>query len=222
MFGIKENAKTFSTRMFILAAITGLLISLCTPLTYLCLGWKAKQADTAALAQQIAHEILEIIIINPPNSSQGELLQMKKLLATYQQKQDIKHVKIITSCSNLESQSAIFMPALFDISHRTDIAFHGKNYGYVEVTTTAANVIMSTLLLTGIFFGLGLLTNTLLYRLPVDIVSENEKNLKNMADELKKSTAELTYVKSLLEQTTLVDSKTTHYDSVYSNEPPDK
>ncbi|HWR43008.1 GGDEF domain-containing protein [Sporomusa sp.] len=203
----KEIVRPLATRMFVLALITGLLISFCTPLTYLGWAWKTKQAETAALAQQIAREAQEIILSNPDDHQQ-KLPLLNSLVSVYQQKPDIQHLKITTNWSNSESSATTPSPSLFDVTQRVDITFHGTTYGYVEITVTAANVIMSTILLVGIFFGLGLLTNTLLYRLPVGIISENKKDLDIMAIKLKKKADELAHVQNMLDQASLIDCKT--------------
>lgn len=197
----EENSKLFATRMFFLALIAGLLISLCTPLTYFGWAWKTKQAETVALAQQIAREAQEIVI-NNPDMRQYNLQQMNSLVSSYQQKPEIKHIKIATNWSNSESSAGVPAPALFDIVRRVDITFHGTTLGYVEITVTAASVIMSTVLLAGIFFGLGLLVNTLIYRLPVSIVIENEKTLEIVTHKLKEKTEELAQAHHLLEGNT--------------------
>lgn len=203
----EEHSKVFATRMFFLALIVGLLISLCTPLTYLGWAWKTKEAETAALAQQIAREAQEIVI-NNPDMRQYHLQQLNSLVSLYQQKPDIKHIKIATNWSNSESSAGVPSPALFDIIRRVDITFRGTTHGYVEITVTAASVIMSTVLLAGIFFGLGLLTNTLIYRLPVSIIIENEKALEIVAYKLKEKTEELAHAQSMLEHNALSECKT--------------
>ncbi|MDF2875714.1 MAG: diguanylate cyclase domain protein [Sporomusa sp.] len=203
----KKFGKLLATRMFVLALITGLLISLCTPLTYLGWAWRAKQADTAALAQQIAREAQEIIISNP-DAHQHNLQLLNRLVSHYQQKPDIKHLKIATNWLNSESSATTPSPSIFDVTRRVDLTFQGTPYGYIELTATATSVIMSTMLLVGIFFGLGLLTNTLLYRLPVGIISENEKDLDIMTAKLKNKAAELAHVQNILEQASFIDCKT--------------
>ena len=70
---------------------------------------------------------------------------------------------------------------------------------------------MSTVLLAGIFFGLGLLVNTLIYRLPVSIVIENEKTLEIVTYKLKEKTDELAQAHHLLE------GKTNALDECKSN-----
>jgi diguanylate cyclase (GGDEF)-like protein len=207
--------KSFSARMFALALITGFLISLCTPLTYLCLAWKNKQSETAALAHQIAKEAQEIIICNQ-DSRQTGLSRLNDLAAFYQQKPDIRHVKLITHWSSSGAPAAASPSSLFNITQRVDIVARGIVHGYVEVTVTAASVIMSTVLLFGIFLGLALLTNTLLYRLPVSIVDENSKTLRTMSDRLKKTADELAHVNGMLAQAALLDNKTGLYNASQS------
>lgn len=201
--------------MFALALITGFLISLCTPLTYLCLSWKNKQSETASLAHQIAKEAQEIIIVNQ-DARQTGLTQLNNLAAFYQQKSDIRHIKVITHWSSSDAPAAASPSSLFDITQRVDIVVRGTVHGYAEVTVTAVSVIMSTMLLFGIFLGLALLTNTLLYRLPVSIVDANSKTLRTMSDKLKKATDELAHVKGMLEQTALLDCKTGLYNASQS------
>lgn len=215
MSKVKEPLKTFVTRMFTLALVTFFLISFCTPLTYLCLARKGKQAEAAALAHQIACETQAILISNS-DAQQQNITPLNNLVTLYQQRPDIKQIKIATSHSTIESSSLALPPSFFDIIQRVDITFRGITLGYVEVTLTTATILISTVLLTGIFFGLGLLINTLLYRWPVGIVSENEKDLQIMADKLKAATDELAYIKNLLEQTALIDCKTGLYNASQS------
>ncbi len=203
----KKIGKPLATRMFVLAVITGLLISLCTPLTYLGWAWKTKQAETAALAQQIAREAQEIISTTP-NDQQHNLQQLGKLAAVYQQQPSIKHLAITLNRPAGENTAPPFSPTIFDVTKRVDIIVQGTACGYVELTATAAPVIISTILLAGIFVGLGLLTNTLLYRLPVDIISETEKDLDLMTAKLKNKAAELAHVQNILDQAALIDCKT--------------
>ena len=199
----KKMGKPLATRMFVLAVITGLLISLCTPLTYLGWAWKTKQAETAALAQQIAREAQEIISTTPNNQQ-----QLNKLASFYLQQPDIKHLTITSNRPAGDNAAAPFSPTIFDVTKRVDIIFQGAACGYVELTATASPVIISTILLVGIFVGLGLLTNTLLYRLPVDIISETEKDLDLMTAKLKNKAAELAHVQNILDQAALIDCKT--------------
>ncbi|MDF2569842.1 MAG: diguanylate cyclase domain protein [Sporomusa sp.] len=202
-----EHCKVFVARMFILALITGLLISLGTPLTYLSWAWKAKQAETGALAQQIAREAQEVIIYKS-DMNQNNLQQLSSLVLLYQQKPDVKYVKIATNWSNSESQAVSPSPALFDIIRRVDITFHGTTHGYVEIIVNAASVVMSTVLLAGIFFGLALLINTLMYRMPLSIINENEKALEIVFDKLKKTSEELAHVQSMVKESELLECKT--------------
>lgn len=203
----KKIGKPLATRMFVLALITGLLISLCTPLTYLGWAWKAKQSETAALTQQIAREA-QAIISSPPYGQQHNQQQLNKLASAYQHQPNIKQLTIAVNRLAGENSAPASSPSIFDITKRADIIVHGTAYGYVELTVTAAPVIMSTILLVGIFVGLGLLTNTLLYRLPVGIISETEKDLDLMTAKLKNKAAELAHVQNILEQAALIDCKT--------------
>ncbi|XER11951.1 hypothetical protein SATMO3_21330 [Sporomusa aerivorans] len=198
--------------MFVLALATGILISLSTPLTYLCLAWKTRQAETAALTHQIAREAQEIIISNSDNL-EYTVLQLNNLVARYQQKPDIKHIRITTHRITSEAALTTTPPSLFDTVQRADINVRGTTPGYVEITATLASTIMSTTLLLGIFLGLALLTNMLLYCLPVSIVDENSTILRNMSDKLKRTADELSHVKSILEQTALLDCKTGLYNA---------
>lgn len=211
----KETVKAFTTRMLALALMTSLLISLGTPLTYLCFAWKAKQAETIALAQQIARETQAIIISNP-DAKQHTLLQLNNLASFYQQRPDTKHVKIAANRFTSEALDTPFSPSFFDIIHRVDIFCRGTTQGYIEVTTSTTGIMVSTVILTGIFLGLGLLINTLLYRLPVSIVDENEKKMTVLINKLKTTTEELTKTKHQLEQTTIIDCKTGLYNACQS------
>ncbi|QDR79714.1 GGDEF domain-containing protein [Sporomusa termitida] len=203
----KKIGKPLATRMFVLALITGLLISLCTPLTYLGWAWKAKQAETAALAEQIAREA-QAIISNTPYEQQYNLQQLNKLTSEYRQQPNIKHLTITINRLAGETSAPAATPSIVDVTKRVDITVHGTACGYVELTSPATPVIMSTILLAGIFVGLGLLTNTLLYRLPVGIISETEKDLDLMTAKLKNKAAELAHVQNILEQAALIDCKT--------------
>lgn len=206
------NLKIFATRMFTLTIITSLLICLCTPVTYLCVAWKAKQLQAAALGYQVANDAQAILISNPESKEQHQL-QLNNLITFYKQNPDIKHLKISTNWSKHESYVMTSPPSFFDIIQRVDIIFNGTNHGYVELTVTETHIIISTILLTGIFCGFGLLINNLLYRLPVSIVSENEKSLHSLTEKLKKVTGELSHAKNMLEQTAMIDCQT----GLYSN-----
>jgi len=207
--------KPLAARLFILAIITGLLISVCTPLTYLVWAWKAKQIETAALAQQIAREIQEIVL-SQPNPQQYNIAPLNNAASSYLQRPEIKNVKIAANWSNSESSATLRSPSLFDIVQRVDLTFHGTTHGYVEVTATGASVIMSTLLLAGIFFGLALLINTLLYRLPVGIINQNERALAIINGKLKKTTDELAHATSILDQASFIDSISGLYNTSQS------
>lgn len=201
--------------MLALALLTSLLISLGTPLTYLCFAWKAKKAETISLAQQLARETQAIIISNP-DAKQHTLLQLNNLASFYEQQPDIKHVKIAANRFTSETLDTPYSPSFFDIIQRVDIFCRGTTQGYIEVTMGTTGIIVSTVILTGIFLGLGLLTNTLLYRLPVSIVDESDKRMASLIEKLKATTEELNKTKHLLEQTTIIDSKTGLYNACRS------
>lgn len=165
----------FTRRMMFMAVITGILIAVSMPLTYLVLSWNAERKEVRANSQKLALDLQESIKENP-RLWQFNTPKFTKLFLTFQVN-DLSYVKIYDEKMNLVHQEIITGPSLLDISSRSRIIYNNRVYGYVEVVKTASGLIYSFMALATAFSVLGLLVGAVLYRLPTRIVREAENEI---------------------------------------------
>lgn len=165
----------FKKRMLILAVITGIIISLSMPLTYLSLSMIDKNKHAIVYSEQLAQRLAEYVGENPLLWSYN-VPKFGQIITGYRQ-DNITTIKVFDREKGLAQTEIIAEPSLLQITQSSPINYNNKIYGYVEVAEKTGDVIFLTAILFIGFSILGFLMGTLLYRFPTKIVVKAEHKI---------------------------------------------
>ena len=177
----------FRKKMFVLALITGLLIALSMPLTYLGVSMSEEKQQASHHSRQVARDLVRIIK-QEPELWQYNVPKFLETSSKYHEgpssilnnSAEIGSIKVIDSNSKEVHKEIIAKPFLLDIRSRTTVVYNNTVFGYVETTEQVRHVIMQSLILFSIFSCLGLLVGWLLYKFPGSIVMQAEAKIKEV------------------------------------------
>lgn len=157
--------RNFTRRMFALALLTGIVLSVSMPLAYFIMALQSQRRYATQTSQYIAQNLQSVNQAGWASSIQKQ--------PSYKE-QSISSVNLYDRSHNLLYSKA-FNPVVFlQTSVETPIVVNHQIYGYVQVNRSCGQKVYTALLL---FVGssiLGLLFATLLYRFPVKIVRQAE------------------------------------------------
>ncbi len=181
----------FRKKMFFLALITGLLIALSMPLTFLSVSMAEEKQQALYHSREVAGGLAKIIE-GEPELWQYNVPKFLEIFSKYHEgpisilnnSAKIGSIKVIDINNKEVYRETIAEPFFLDIKGRTAVFYNNKVFGYVEVTEQVRDVIMKALMLFGVFSCLGLLVGWLLYKFPGSIVMKAEAKIKEVFNEL--------------------------------------
>lgn len=164
----------FIKRMLSLAIVTGLIISITMPLTYLVMAIIEKKDQANIHSQQLAAKLAESVKENPRLWSYNSP-KVAQLFSAYQ-RDSISSITILNNKHKIVHTEIITEPTLLKLSGSSPIKYNNLIFGYVEVAEKTGTIFRFTGMLLFIFSTLGFTIALMLFRFPTKIVlqAENE------------------------------------------------
>ena len=167
-------SRHFKTRMLGLALLTGFLIAITLPVTYLVLSLYNDREASFARSQQVAWKIHEFVKAEPENW-QNPARQYLSSLLDYTQ--DIAYIELLDGNRNQIDKVTENTPYFVDIRQEAQIRNGTTVYGYVLVGIDTNAAFYNAVLLLLFFAALGFVVGNILYRYPLKIVLRGEEQI---------------------------------------------
>ena len=175
----------FQHKMFLLALISGLIISISMPLTFFSLSIYQDGRYAILHSEEIANKLVDVVKENP-DFWQYSAQKLTKTFAEFYQdpyvsgnftREELLSINVYDQTGRLIDQEIISQSAFPGVTGRAKIIYNNRTFGYVEIVQSTSNSISLSLLLLLGFSVLGFLVAFSLYRFPVRIVKKAEKEI---------------------------------------------
>jgi len=155
-------------RMLVLSILTGIIIALSMPLTYLFLSVKDEKEMAISSSRDMANLFREGVKNTPL------LWRYNALKYSFYHHEQLGEVRVFDKHGALIQKRTFAKPGLFMIRGSWPITYNNETYGYVEASHDATSIFTSTGILFIAFSCLGLAVGLLLYRFPTRMVVRAE------------------------------------------------
>lgn len=172
----------FNKRMLSLAIITGIIISISMPLTYLILLLDYEKEQAHFHSYQLSRQMQTSVKENP-TLWQYNVQKFTEVFSNHE-KDGISIINIYDKQNNLIYSNVFSEFNLFDIPSRSAIVYNNEVFGYVEIEERIGYVIYTAMLLLLIFSFAGLVIGMILYRFPTRIVMRAEEEVATAFNKL--------------------------------------
>jgi diguanylate cyclase (GGDEF)-like protein len=177
-------SKVFKPRMFLLALVTGMTITLSMPLTYFSLAMKECRQEAQNETQRLIQQMQNSIIANPDLWFYS--FQKYLQILTPEQNAKIIRLKSFDQNRKLLQVMTVNPTSRFVIREKTVIKLNNQIYGYLEIIKNADAIWDQSLILLVIFTALGSIVGMILYRFPLKIVLTAEQEINHSVHKLEK------------------------------------
>lgn len=169
--------KIFSKKMLPIAILTGLLISISTPLTFFLLSWSREKAYADDVSKQITQLLTKYVKENPEYwiISPDKFVEVFSPIDT----SVISQVRFYNADGQLTQRQTFSKESILYQSGYSNIVNNGIQFGHVEVDKKTDKVQLETGILFLIFLALGMGATFILYYFPTKNILKAETEINN-------------------------------------------
>lgn len=191
MFTRIKLHKYFARKMFLLALITGLVITFSMPLTYLVLSHKEEKNQAFIHSTGIADKLSEHIK-NDPRLWQFNTHKFLKIFSA-REMDEMSSIHLYDNEGRLLFEHVNVIDPLFTIRVEKDITYNNQLFGHIIINEKPDRLVRDFIIVFSIFLLIGVVTGIFLYRFPSRIILKAEKEIEENLEKLNK----LSYYDSL-------------------------
>ena len=180
----------FSKKMFILANLTGLFISVAMPVAYFLLSLSEQEEIAQFHSKEIATEIVKAVKVNP-ELWKFSVVKFTKIFDE-RTNEKIVSIRIFDNEGHLINEESSHHSYVLSSTGTSDIIYNNKRYGYVEVSHDLDGILQLTLAQLVFFSILGLLIGLTLFKFPAKLIKSAEKDIHNYVSDLSQTLEKVT------------------------------